>query len=417
MDIGGLGEKRTTAFPMPTYVYKAKSGPSEIIEGTITADSQNAVIARLTDQGYFPISIKEETEAGALGAHVKKKRVSQKDVGVFTRQLADLLEGGLTLFQALDTLTRQTENKTFSRVIQDIRDRVKEGNPLSDTLQNYPKIFNPLYVSMVRSGETGGMLDSVLVRLAEFSEKEQELRSRVRGALTYPFFLGSFGVITVGVLIVFVVPKLTGIFNDFGQTLPLPTRILMAVSHFMANWWWALAILLILAVGILNQQKKSAEGRFFLDRWKLRFPILGRLILTGEFARMSRTLSTLFESGVPVLKSLEIVTDTVLNEVVRRELVVIHEKISKGASLGISLEESKYFPLFMTNMVKVGEKGGALERALLKVADSYDREIDRVTRMFTTLLEPVLILTLGLVVGFIVVSMLLPIFNINLAVR
>lgn len=401
---------------MPKYIYKAKSGPNSVIEGTITADSSNAVIAKLTEQGYFPISIKEEGKGGAP-VPIKKVKISQRDVGLFTRQLADLLEGGLTLFQALDTLTRQTENKIFSKIIQDIRDRVKEGNPLSDSLQSYPRIFNPLYISMVRSGETGGMLDNVLVRLAEFSEKEQELRSRVRGALTYPFFLGSFGVITVGVLIIFVVPKLTGIFSDFGQELPLPTKILMGVSHVMGKWWWLIAVFFILILLTFRQQQKSIEGRLIVDRWKLRTPILGRLILAGEFARFSRTLSTLFESGVPVLKSLEIVTNTVINEVVRKELRSIYEKISRGASLGLSMEESAYFPVFMINMIKVGEKGGSIEKSLLKVADSYDREIDRVTRMFTTLLEPILILTLGLVVGFIVVSMLLPIFNINLAVR
>lgn len=401
---------------MPTYIYKAKTGPTEIIEGTITADSRNAVITRLSEQGYFPISIEEEGK-GKASVTVRKGKVSQKDVGIFTRQLADLLEGGLTLFQALDTLVRQTENKAFSRIIQDIRDRVKEGNPLSDTLQNYPRIFAPIYVSMVRSGETGGMLDNVLVRLAEFSDKEQELRSRVRGALTYPFFLGSFGILTVGVLVVFVVPKLTGIFSDFGQELPLPTKILMAVSHFMARWWWLIAVFCVLAVFMLRQQQRSKEGKFVIDRLKLRFPVLGRLILIGELARLSRTLSTLFESGVPVLKSLGIVTDTVSNEVIRRELGEVQEKISKGASLGSSLEESKHFPIFMVNMIRVGEKGGAVEKSLLKISNSYDREIDRITRVFTTLLEPVLILTLGLVVGFIVVSMLLPIFNINLAVR
>lgn len=401
---------------MPTYIYKAKSGPGEIVEGTITADSHNAVIARLSEQGYFPISIEEEGK-GKAGTVVKKGRIPQKEVGIFTRRLADLLEGGLTLYQALDTLAKQTENKAFSKVIQDIRDRVKEGNPLSDTLQNYPKVFTPLYVNMVRSGEAGGMLDSVLVRLAEFSDKEQDLRSRVRGALTYPFFLASFGVVTVGVLVVFVVPKLAGIFSDFGQTLPLPTRILMAISHFMSKWWWLVAIFFVLAVIVLRQQKRSSEGRLIIDRLKLRFPILGRLILMGELARFSRTLSTLFESGVPVIKSLAIVTDTVTNEVMKRALNIVQEKISKGTGLGASLEGSRHFPLFMVNMIKIGEKGGAVEKSLLKIADSYDREIDRITRMFTTLLEPILILTLGLVVGFIVVSMLLPIFNINLAVR
>lgn len=401
---------------MPTYIYKAKSGLSEIIEGTVTAESADSVIARLSEQGYFPISI-TEAEKGKSSISVKKVRISQKDVGIFTRQLADLLEGGLTLYQALDTLVRQTESKVFSRIIRDIRDRVREGNPLSDTLQAYPKIFTSIYVNMVRSGETGGMLDSVLVRLVEFSEKEQELRSRIRSALTYPFFLGSFGIITICVLVVFVVPKLTGIFSDFGQTLPLPTRILMGVSHFMAGWWWLIAVFFILTVFVLRQQQRSKEGRLILDRLKLRFPVIGRLILIGELARFTRTLSTLFESGVPVLKSLAIVTDTVTNEVLKRELVSVHEKISKGASLGVSLEGSKHFPFFMINMIKVGEKGGAVEKSLLKISNSYDREIERITRMFTTLLEPVLIITLGLIVGFIVVSMLLPIFNINLAVR
>lgn len=401
---------------MPVYIYKAKKGPDEIIEGTITAESPNAVIVRLSEQGYFPVSITEEGK-GKTSAPAKKVRISQKDVGIFTRQLADLLEGGLTLHQALDTLVKQTENKTFSRIIQEIRDKVREGNPLSFTMEGYPKVFTPIYVNMVRSGEAGGMLDSVLVRLAEFSDREQELRSRVRSALTYPFFLGSFGIITICVLVVFVVPKLTGIFSDFGQTLPLPTRILMAVSHFMAGWWWLIAVFFILTVFILRQQNRSPEGKLIIDRLKLRFPVLGRLILIGDLARFSRTLSALFESGVPILKSLAIVTDTVTNEVIRRELGIVHEKISKGASLGVSLEGSKHFPFFMINMIKVGEKGGAVEKALLKISNSYDREVERITRVFTTLLEPMLIITLGLVVGFIVVSMLLPIFNINLAVR
>lgn len=401
---------------MPVYIYKAKNGPKEIVEGSITADSSDAVISRLSAQGYFPISIKEKTE-GRAAISVKKIKISKKEVGVFTRQLADLLDGGLTLHQALDTLTRQTENKSFSKVIMDIRDKVKEGNSLSDSLQDYPRIYDPLYVSMVRSGETGGMLDSVLVRLAEFSEKEQELRGKVKGALTYPFFLASFGVLTVGVLIIFVVPKITNIIKDFGQEMPLPTKILMSVSHFMVGWWWVIGIILILIIFVLFQQQKSAEGKLILDKWKLRLPILGKLISMRELSRFSRTLSTLFESGVPVLKSLGIVTDTVLNAVIKKDLITIHEQISKGASLGASLEESKYFPIFMINMIKVGEKGGAIEKSLLKIADSYDREIDRTTRMFTTLLEPILIITLGIIVGFIVVCMLLPIFNINLAVR
>lgn len=401
---------------MPSYIYKAKVGPKEIKEGTITAESKDAVIAKLTGDGFFPISVEEEGK-GKVRITVKKVRVSVKDVGVFTRQLADLLEGGLTLYQALDTLVKQTENKTFSKLILEMRDEIKEGNTLSDTLQKYPKTFNPLYINMVRSGETGGMLETVLVRLAEFSEKEQELRSKVKGALMYPLFLGSFGIITVGVLVAFVVPRLTAVFSDFGQTLPLPTRILIAISHFVGQWWWLVLIALVLGIFIIRQQQRSPEGKLIFDKWKLRMPLIGKLVLVGELARFSRTLSTLLESGVPVLKSLEIVTHTISNEAIRKELSVVHTAISKGASLGSSLEGGSHFPVLMTNMIKVGEKGGMIERSLVKIAETYDREIDKVTSMFTTLLEPILILTLGLVVGAIVISMLLPIFNINLTVK
>ena len=382
----------------------------------MTTDSHNAVLTRLNQQGYFPLSIEEEGKPGVARA-ASKKRVSQKDVAVFTRQLADLLEGGLTLYQALDTLTKQTENKSFARIIEDIRDGVKEGNTLSNILRNYPKIFTPLYISMVHSGETGGMLDRVLIRVADFTERQQELRSQVRSALTYPLFLGSFGIITVTVLIVFVVPRLTSIFSDFGQTLPLPTRVLIAVSHFMAQWWWVLVIILVIAVVIWRQQQRSREGKMIVDRWKLRLPIVGKLIQAAELSRLSRTLSALFESGVPVLKALDIAANTVTNEAIRNELRKINENISKGASLGASLDEASYFPVFMVNMVKVGEKGGIVEKSLLKVADAYDREVTRFTRIFTSLLEPVMIIAMGLIVGFIVVSMLLPIFNINLVVR
>jgi len=235
--------------------------------------------------------------------------------------------------------------------------------------------------------------------------------------MMYPLFLGSFGVLTIFVLVGFVVPKLTSVFLDFGQTLPLPTKILMTTSNFVGRWWWLIVIMVGLGVIIIRQQYHTAEGRFFIDRYKLKFPLLGKIMLHGELAGFSRTLSTLLESGVPVTRSLEVVAGIVKNEVLRREFGKVQTEISKGSSLGGSLAESEYIPLLMINMIKVGEKGGMVEKSLLKIADTYDREIDRLTRVFTTLLEPVLILTLGLVVGMIVVSMLLPIFNLNLTVQ
>lgn len=401
---------------MPVFIYKAKAGPGKIKEGSIVAESKEAVISELVRDGYFPISVSEEAKPKPRLIS-PKTRISQKDVGVFTRQLADLLLGGLTLYQALDTLVKQTGNRSFSHLIMEARDEIKEGNSLSDTLQKYPKVFSPLYINMVRSGESSGALETVLVRLAEFSEKEQELRARVKGALLYPLFLASFGVVTIIVLVTFVVPRLGAVFSDFGQELPLPTRILIGISHFIGSWWWLILVIIISAVFIIKQQQRTKEGRLLFDKWKLQLPLTGRLILTGELARFSRTLSTLLESGIPVLRALEIVTNIVDNSVIRKELSGVYTAISKGASLGSSLEKISYFPILMTNMIKVGEKGGMIEKSLVKIAETYDREIDKATSTFTTLLEPILILTLGLVVGVIVVSMLLPIFNINLAVK
>ena len=401
---------------MPNFFYKAKDGPAKIVEGTINAESRAAVVAKLAEQGFFPISV-EESEKDKAPAVLKKQKVSPRDTGVFTRQLADLLEGGLTLFQSMDTLVSQTENKTFSGIIAHLRDMIREGNPLSTALESYPKVFSKLYVNMVRSGETGGVLDKVLLRLADFSDKEQELRSRVRGAMMYPLFLGSFGVLTVFGLVIFVVPRLASVFRDLGQTLPLPTRLLMGTSDFIVKWWWLVAVIIVIGVLIIRQQGKTAEGRYIFDRWKLKVPIIGKLIISGELSGFSRTLATLLESGVPVIRSLDVVVGTLKNEVIRRELAKVQTAISKGASLGNSMHDSKYFPPLVTNMIKIGEKGGMIERSLMKVADTYDGEIDRSTRMFTTLLEPIMILTLGLVVGFIVICMLLPIFNLNLSVR
>jgi len=401
---------------MPVYIYKAKAGPQKIKEGVITADSRDAVIERLSRDGYFPIYIKENTKSGA---HISKKKlhVSARDIGIFTRQLADLLEGGLTLYQALDTLVKQTENKSFSYLILEIRDQIGEGNSLSNIFQKYPRVFSPLYVSMVSSGETSGMLDKVLIRLAEFSEKEQELYFKIKSALMYPLFLASFGTITVILLVIFIVPKLTAVFSDFGQDLPLPTKCLVGVSHFVIHWWWLILLILGAIIFFIRQRQRSAEGKFIIDKWKLNAPVIGKFLLTGELAKFSRTLSVLLESGVPILKSMDIVIRVAGNEVIRRDLSNVRIAISKGASLGSSLEDISYFPALMTNMIKVGEKSGMVEKVLIKVAGTYDREIDRAAKVFTTLLEPVLILVMGIIVGFIVISMLLPIFSIDMAIK
>ena len=404
---------------MPRFVYEAKKGPNDIVKGTLVADNKNAAVQKISQTGYYILSLEEEGEAlntSAAGS-IFSERINTKDIATFTRQLSDLLEAGITISKALDILHSQAENKKLKKMILDIRDFCIGGNPLSSALARHPRVFSNLYISMVRSGETGGMLEGILKRLSDFNEKQIEIQTKIKTALAYPILMIVVGIVTITVLITFVIPKMMGLFADFGQSLPLPTQILLGISSAIKKYWLLFIIFLVALVIAVRKIYDTSEGRAAIDRLKLSIPVMGNLVKKVEIARFARTLATLLENGVPILESLTIVLDTMGNAIIKTDVEKAYTAVKEGSSLAEGLGPSKVVPLAVINMIATGEEGGHLEKSLLKVAEGYDRESDEAIKIMMSLVEPVLILSLGLVVGFIVISMLLPIFEINFLVR
>jgi type II secretory pathway component PulF len=302
-------------------------------------------------------------------------------------------------------------------VLADVAAQVREGRRFSDALAAYPRVFSPLYVSLVRSGEVGGILGDVLARLADISEKEDEVFGKVRAALAYPALILVVGVGTVAALLIFVIPKLVSLFEEVGQTLPLPTRILIELSRWLASYWWMLVMVAVAGALLARRGTRSPGARLAIDRTKLHLPVWGTLIRKVEIARFARTLGTLLRHGVPILPAMQVVVQATGNELLRGELQHIGEQLRGGATLSQGMRRGRLFPTLVTHMVAVGEEAGALDRSLFKIADTYERETDRVIRFMTSLVEPLMILIVGAVVGFIVISMLLPIFEIDLLAR
>ena len=401
---------------MAQFAYEAKKSPQDVIKGVLIADNKAAAVQKIAQMGYFLISLNEQGSS-AQGVQTAGPavfgRVALKDISNFTRQLSDLLESGITIVKTLDILYKQTPNKKLKSVIMDIRDFCVGGSPLSDALARHPKIFSNLYVSMVRSGETGGALEKILRRLSEFNEKQLEIQTKVRTAMAYPILMSVVGLATVAILMTFVIPKMMVMFSDLGQALPLPTQILLTISMIVRNYWWVLAIALFFAGTFLTKVYATPEGRLSIDDMKLKVPIFGDLEMKVEIARFARTLATLLENGVPILEALNVTSETIDNAVIKKEVEGAYDAVREGSSLANGFFDSKVIPSSVVNMISIGEEAGHLERSLFKVAQSYDRESDEVIKIMMSLLEPILILTLGIVVGFIVISMLLPIFEIN----
>jgi type II secretion system protein F len=405
---------------MARFVYEAKTSPKDVIKGTLVADNKSAAIQKISRMGYYLLSLEEEADAlnrpQSYTAYFSD-RISVKNITDFTRQLSDLLEAGITIAKALDILYGQTQNKRLKKVILDIRDYCVSGNPLSDALTRHPRVFSNLYISMVRSGETGGMLDNILKRLSDFYEKQLDIQTKIRTALAYPILMTVVGFTTIIILITFVMPKMTVMFSDFGQALPLPTQILMGISGIIQNYW---LILILFLAGITMTVMKiynTPEGKLAIDRFKLSSPVLGHMIKKVEIARFTRTLSTLLDNGVPILGALQIVLETVDNAVIKEDIEKAAAAVKEGSSLAEGLGGSKSIPPAVMNMIAIGEEGGHVEKSLLKVALGYERESDEAIKIMMSLIEPLLILTLGIIVGFIVISMLLPIFEMNFLVR
>lgn len=401
---------------MPKFIYQAKKGPQEKVSGIIEAKTGRQAIALVEESGLFPISIEEIKEgAGALTVSTLS-RIRLQDLTVFTRQFSNLIEAGLTITQALAVLRQQTAHPHLKNIIEKIQERIKDGSTLSDALQLHPKQFSQFYCAIVKAGELSGALETVLNRLADFSEQEEKIRSDVLSALTYPTLILSVGMITIYALLTFVIPKLTAMFEEMEQILPLPTQMLISISNVFKTYWW-LMLLSIAIIFFIIKRPKSYEENLFWDTLKLKFPLMGKIIQKSEMAHFVRTLSLLLESGVSMLVSLEAVRNAVTNTAIKAEVRKIAQDIKDGASLSSALKKSVHFPIYVSNMVSVGEEAGTLEKSLKRVALSYEQELARILRTFTTLLEPMMILVMGLIVAFIVAAMLLPIFQINLMAR
>lgn len=400
---------------MNRFIYKAKRSPYETVDGLVAADTRAAAIEKLSASGLYILSVEEEARGILFDRRGFSfgRKISVKEITTFTRQLSDLLASGLTIVRALGILTDQAQNGTFKEIVLDVKNSCIDGNPLSVCLARHPRVFPSLYRSLIRSGELSGSLDEVLERLADFNDRQLEMRTKITSALAYPALMAFVGLVTITVLLAFVIPRIAVMFSDMGQKLPLPTLILMRLSAAIRAYWWALAVLAAAAWLGLKKVCTTDAARARIDAFMLRMPVLGDLVMKLEIARFSRTLGTLLKNGVPALESLAIVAETVNNSVIKNGILSASESVREGASMADGFSSCSAIPPVVVNMMAVGEEGGRLDDALFKVAESYERETDAAIKVMMSLLEPVMILVLGIVVGFIVISMLLPIFSIN----
>jgi type II secretory pathway component PulF len=398
---------------MPKFVYRAKQGPGKHVDGEIEADSRLAAIAAIDALGYSPVWVRAKGVDAKESIGIFRKRIRQRDITVFTRQLASLTRSGVPILKTLATIGSQTENSRFRAIVQDLEGTIRDGKMLSEAMSKYPSLFPNLYVSMVRSGESAGVLDTVLSRLAEARENEEDLRRKVQSAVAYPLLIVVVGIATVVVLLAFFLPRVAELFKSH-ESLPLPTRMLMDVSAFFSEQWFWLLCGVLLVGAILRRLASLEKGRNLIDSIKLRVPLLNRFIVQSDIARFARTLSLLIESGISIDKALALSADTLRNSVLKDEITGVRKAtVQQGHSLSSGLKRTHFFPPFVSSMAAVGEEAGRLDESMNEIASFYEKEVDQLCRLATSLIEPLLILIVGCVVGFIVAAMLLPIFEIG----
>jgi len=408
---------------MPVYEYTALDGSGKSVNGIIDADSPVAARQRLRSSGIFPVNVKEtsssprDLRSGPVSVSALLKRIKPWEVSVATRQLSILLGAGVPLVASLDALILQITNPLLKKTMAQVKESVNEGNSLAYAISNRPRIFTNVYVNMVRAGEASGSLDVVLDRLADLGEHEQALRGRFKAALAYPVFMFFVGSLVLFFLITFVVPNITQIFREMHQTLPVPTVVLINVSNFLKSFWWLILLVTVSGIVIIRQLKNTPKGRYVWDEVKLRIPILGPINNKMAVARFGRMLGSLLKSGVPLISALQIVRNIVDNVLIADVIDNTVDEIQEGKSLASPLAQSRWFPPIVVQMISVGEQSGELEAMLSKIADTYDRDVESQIMAMTAMLEPVMILVMGLIVGFIVVSILLPIFEMNQMIR
>lgn len=396
-----------------TFVYRVRDQGGAVHEGELEAETEQLVISKLREMGYVPVSIRARNKS-KLSAEVKigGDKIDLHAVVVFSRQLATMVNAGLTLIRALGILADQTSNKALAATIVAVRRDIERGLSFSQAISKHPKAFPDVYVAMVRSGETSGTLDEVLLRLATTLEKQLELRRRVKSAMSYPIAVGGIIVLIVTAMLMFIVPMFEGMYKDLGGTLPLPTRMLINVSDMLTKFWWLVTLLIIGSVVGLRRWGRTPNGRLKIDAFKLRMPIFGQVVHKTAIARFSQTLASLVKSGVSIMESLDIVGSTAGNAVINAAVIDAKERVRVGESLSAALGNHPVFPPMVVQMMAVGEETGALDAMLEKIGEFYDSEVSATVDALTSLIEPLLMVVMGVTVGGMVVALYMPMFQI-----
>jgi type IV pilus assembly protein PilC len=399
---------------VPVYLWKGRTIGGEIQTGEMTVDSQDEALSALRKKRIIITSVREKRKELNFTMPTLGPTVTTRDLAIFTRQFATMINAGLPLVQCLDILSKQTEQATFRAIIAQTMRDVEAGTTLAEALakKENKKAFDELFINMVEAGEAGGILDEILMRLATFIEKAEALRRKVQGAMVYPAVVMTVAVAATTFMLIFIIPTFAKIFVAFGGDLPLPTKIVMALSDFLRGYWWVLlGSLIVFAVG-LKRYNSTEGGRMQIDKLMLKIPVLGDVLRKGSVARFTRTLGTLISSGVPILTGLEITARTAGNRVIQEAIMAARASIREGETISAPLRQSNVFPPMVVQMISVGEETGALDDMLTKIADFYDDEVDTAVDSLTSLIEPIMIVFMGTVIGGMVVAMYLPMFKL-----
>jgi type IV pilus assembly protein PilC len=396
-----------------TFAYRVRDKSGRLIEGSLEAQSEHLVVAKLREMGYIPLSVTAKAPSRlSMELRLGRERVALKDVAVFSRQLATMLSSGLSILRALAILVEQTESRPLAKVIAEMKLDIERGLSLSQAVARHPDVFPEIYLAMVRAGESGGTLDDVMVRLATTLEKQLELRGKVKSAMTYPIAIAGIVVLIVAAMLLFVVPMFESMYADLGGTLPLPTQMLIQGSRFLTRTWWLIGLAVIGGIVAFRRWTSTPGGRLAVDRSKLRLPVFGGLIRKTSVARFARTLASLVRSGVPIMESMEIVGGTSGNAVLAAAVGAARERVRLGESVSESLMGADVFPPMVVQMIAVGEETGTIDSMLDKVADFYDSEVEATVNALTSLIEPLLMVFMGVSVGGMVVSLYMPMFKV-----
>ncbi len=401
---------------MPVYEYTARNPANgQILKGQLDVASKDDVVKHIKQQKMMMVNIREQPKQ--ISFSLKRKGVATRDIVIFTRQFATMINAGLPLVQSLDILAKQTENPALAEVTRQVVYDVESGHTLADAFSKHPKAFTDLYVNMVAAGEAGGILDTILLRLATFLEKNDALMRKVKGAMVYPGVIFTVAAVAVAVLLIFVIPTFQAMFASVNLELPLPTRIVIGASQLLINYWWVIIAVIGLAIFGIRRYYATDDGKKRIDQMLLNAPVLGDMLRKSAVSRFTRTLGTLISSGVSILDGLEITAKTAGNRVIHDAVMASRQSIAGGETIAAPLEKSKVFPPMVISMIAVGEQTGGLDEMLSKIADFYDDEVDVAVSALLSLMEPIMIVVLGVIVGGMVVAMYLPIFDMVNAVQ